>query len=144
MNTNPIFEAMQAHIGRYSSEGSPSALSRWLNGKLVAVEWGSLTFEFEVREDFTNPAMILHGGVAAAMMDDVIGATVFSLGKDAFFASLNLNVDYLRPAKIGETIQVISEIIRDGNTVTHAECKILNKEGKLVAKAVSNLVRTKF
>lgn len=139
-----MIEVFKSKIGTRASEQGLAPLSRWLDGKLVAAEVGSLSVEFDIREDFSNPAMILHGGVAAAMMDEVMGMTVYSLGKDAFFASVNLNVDYLRPAKVGETVLVKSEIIKDGHTIVHAECVITNQEGKIVAKSVSNLVRTNF
>jgi acyl-coenzyme A thioesterase 13 len=144
MNTNPILEAFKANLGKRTSDVGPSLFSKWLDGKLLAAEWGSLTFEFEVRPEFCNPAHILHGGVSASMLDEVMGATVFTLAKDAFFASLNLNVEYLRPAKVGEIVTVKSNVIRNGNTVVHVECAITNAEGAIVAKAVSNLVRTKF
>ncbi len=142
--TNDIIEFFKANIGRKMGEGSPSAVAKWLDGKLVAAEFGSLTFEFEVKPEFTNPAMILHGGVTSAIIDEVIGATVYSLAKEAFYASVSLNVDFLNPAKVGEKIFATSEIIRNGKTVVHAECKVKNEKGDLIAKAVSNLVRTGF
>lgn len=142
--TNPILDFMRAHIGGRMGEGSPSLVAKWLDGELTAVEYGSLTFKFEVKPEFTNPALILHGGVSAAMMDEVLGATVYSLDKGAFYATINLNVDYLRPAKQGEFVWVTSEIIKEGKTLIHAACTIKNEAGDIVAKSVSNLARTNF
>jgi acyl-coenzyme A thioesterase 13 len=123
---------------------SPSLVAKWLDGKLTAAEYGSLTFEFEVKPEFTNPVKILHGGVSSAIMDEVIGATVYSLDKEAFYASVNLNVDFILPAKEGEIIIARSQVIRNGNTIVHVECEIRNEAGDLIAKSVSNMVRTKF
>lgn len=140
--TNQVLDYFIANIGKNSSEMSPSALGCWLDGKLIAVEEGSLTVEFVVREEMTNPGKILHGGVSASMMDDVIGMTVFSLGRENFYSTINLSVDYLLPAKVGEVIYVKSKVIRAGKTVINMECEVRNNEHKIVAKCTSNLVTT--
>ena len=138
---NPILAFMQTQIGQ-SMNQSPSPVARWLNGTLKAVSEGSLTVEFTVREEMTNPMGILHGGISAAMMDDVLGATVFSLGEENFFTSVNLNVDYLSSAKLGEVVTVQSRVVRKGRNIIHAECQVTNAEGKLLVKCTSNLLQT--
>lgn len=129
-------------IGKEAKDVSPSPFGRWLNGKLIEASAGSLTIEFVVREELTNPAGIMHGGAIAGLIDEVIGMTTFSLGKTGFYVAVNLNIDYLRPGKLGEKLRVVSEVIRDGRTMAHAECKVYNEEGKLIAKAASNLALT--
>jgi len=121
---------------------SPSPTGRWLDGTLLAAEPGSLTVQFTVREEFCNPARILQGGIAATMMDDLMGMTVFSLGLDVFFTSVNLTVDFLYAAPLGSTVVAKSEIIRQGKKIVHAECRLTDEAGRLVAKATSNLVAT--
>ena len=140
--TNQVFEFFKSNIGKMFAEMSPSPLGRWLNGKLVAVEEGSLTVEFVVREEMTNPGRILHGGVSAAMMDDVMGVTVFSLGRENFYTTVNLSIDYLLPAKVGDVIYAKSKVIRAGKTVINMEGEISNAENKIIAKCTSNLVTT--
>jgi acyl-coenzyme A thioesterase 13 len=85
----------------------------------------------------------MHGGVLAGIIDEVIGMTTFSLGKEGFYVAVNLNIDFLKPGTIGQTVRAETEIIRDGRTMAHVECKIYNEEGKIVAKAASNLALTK-
>ncbi len=139
---NQIIEFFKSSIGKSSADMSPSPLGRWLNGKLIAVEEGSVEVEFIVREEMTNPLKILHGGTAASMMDDVMGMTVYMLGRESFYTTVNLNVDYLLPAKIGDTLLVKSKIIRAGKTVIHITCAIHNADHKIVAKCTSNMVVT--
>ena len=83
MTDNQTLEFFKSNIGKTSSEMSPSAFGRWLNGTLIAVEEGELTVEVIVREDMCNPGGILHGGVATGMMDDLIGMTTFSMAGNA-------------------------------------------------------------
>jgi acyl-coenzyme A thioesterase 13 len=139
---NPIIEFFKSSIGKYAGDMSPSPLGRWLNGKLIAVEEGSVEVEFVVREEMTNPLSILHGGTAASMLDDVMGMTVYMLGRENFYTTVNLNVDYLSPAKVGDTLLVKSKIIRAGKTVINIECIIHNADHKIVAKCTSNMVAT--
>ena len=54
---------------------------------------------------------VIHGGAISALMDTAAGAAAVSHPKvPAFAATLNLTVDYMRPAKPGVTV------------VAHAEC----------------------
>lgn len=139
---NQIIEFFKSSIGKYAADMSPSPLGRWLNGKLIAVDEGSVEVEFEVREEMTNPLKILHGGTAASMLDDVMGMTVYMLGRESFYTTVNLNVDYLSPARAGDTLFVKSKIIRAGKTVINIECAIYNTDHKIVAKCTSNMVVT--
>lgn len=139
---NQVLVYFVSNIGKYAAEMSPSPLGRWLNGKLIAVEEGSLTVEFVVREEMTNPGKILHGGISSSMMDDVMGMTVFALGRENFYTTINLSIDYLLPAKVGDVIYVKSKVIRGGKNVINMECEVRNTEHKIIAKCTSNLVAT--
>ncbi len=139
---NTALDFFKANLNKYASESSPSPLGRWLNGKLIAVEEDSLTVEFIVRKDMTNPARILHGGATAAMLDDVIGMTVFALGRETLFTTINLNIDYLAPAKEEDTIIVQAKVIRAGKTIVNMYCEARNQENTIIAKASSNMAST--
>jgi uncharacterized protein (TIGR00369 family) len=141
--SNPTLKWMQSRIGQELHD-SPSPLSRWLRGRLVRAEEGELTVQFMVREEMTNPMGILHGGMVAAIMDDIIGSTVFSLHHEYFYTSVNLNVDFLSSAKAGSTVTAHARIIRQGRNIIHAECHIYGDEGKLLAKGSSNLLVTQI
>lgn len=137
----PTIAEMQSFVGQEMSEG-PSPVGRWLRGTLRKVEEGSVTAEFTVRPEMTNPVGILHGGMIAAIMDDLIGMTVHVLnGMESFFTSINLSIDYLSSAKEGEVVTATTKIVRQGATITHAECHLYNAKGKLLAKGTTNLLR---
>lgn len=139
---NPALEFFKNNIGKTSAEVSPSPFGRWLNGTLTAVEEGSLTVEFIVRTDMCNPAHILHGGVATSILDDVIGMTVFSMGNQIFYSTVNLSVDFLFAAKPNEKLTAKSKIVRMGKKIAHAEGEIRNEAGQIIAKCTTNLVAT--
>ena len=131
-------ETMRALIGQ-SMDKSPSPVGRWLNGILRAVDNDGLTVEYSVRPEQCNPAQVLHGGIAAAMMDDLVGATVYNY-TGRYHASVNLSVDYLLPARVGEIITARSRLVRRGRRLVHAECALTNAAGDLIARATTNML----
>lgn len=113
---------------------------KFLNGSIVEVNEGQLVFEFTVLETQLNPNGILHGGVMATMLDELMGGATWTLNKPYPFATINLQVDYLSPAKVGEVILGEANVIKAGSTVVHAEAKLYNAKNMVIAKATSNLV----
>ncbi len=136
--TNPRLEYFKSMVGKNLSE-SPSFYGSWLNGTLTDVQENSLTAEYVVRQDMTNPMGTLHGGVAAGILDDIVGMMVFALGREYGYTSINLACDFLNPAFVGDTITATANVIRAGKNIIHCEGKITNKDGKIIAKCTTNL-----
>lgn len=138
---NKIVEFFKAQVGKEISE-SPSPVGRWLKGTLIEVEEGKLTADITVREEMTNPIGTLHGGMIAAIADEMIGATIATLDLPNVYVSVNLNTDFLHPAKLGEVVRAKAEVVRKGKNIIHTECTIFNSKNKLVAKSSSNNIKT--
>jgi acyl-coenzyme A thioesterase 13 len=141
MEDNLFLRTYKKLIGQ-KIDKSPSKAGNWLGGMLLSAEYGSLVMEYEVREEMCNPGHILHGGVASLMLDDVIGAANYITGNEFLMTSINLNVDFLSSARAGEKLKVNAELVREGRNVNHWKAEILNDEGKIIAKASSNLIVT--
>ena len=118
--------------------------TKWANGKIRRAEYGLMELEFEVRPEMANPTNLLHGGMQAAFMDDVIGITTSTLGHKGFPISIDFHVDYLGKVKVGEKIRVTGKIIREGKRILHAIAEIHDLEGNLISTGNSNLLRTHF
>lgn len=140
---NKSLALFKANIGKDATH-SPSPLLRWLNPTLVSAEEGALEFSYVIREEMTNPMHILHGGTTAAIIDDAIGATVFSLGNTHLYNTVNLNVDYFSTAKEGDTIIAKTAMVKKGNQIMNVQCEVWNVDKtRLIAKGYSNLLKTK-
>lgn len=120
----------------------PSGVGRWLAGTLLVAEEGRMVAEYVVREDMVNPVQVLHGGAASAMLDDLCGLTVFALGREFGYTSVNLTMDFLNAARLGETLTAEANIVRAGRNIVHLEGRITNADGKLIAKCSTNLIQT--
>lgn len=140
-NENKRLTFLKALVGGHLDENF-SPVAHWLNGRLIEINEGSMKMEFLVREDMCNPIHLLHGGIAATILDDVVGTMVYALGRENAYVSINLNLDYLHPAKAGEVLTVNARIIRAGKTVVHVEGEIVGYGNLIIAKCTSNLTQT--
>ena len=141
MNYVDQLKVLQQFIGKEFNQ-SPSPFMRWLKPTVRAAARGKLSFSYLVREEMLNPSGVLHGGVTAAIIDDVIGATMFTLNEQFFYTTINNVVDYFSIAKLGDTIVADTKIIKKGKQVVNVECAIWNEDkSKLIAKGSSNLMQ---
>lgn len=133
-----LFESL---VGKDSSE-SICPLTTWLNPTLLSAETGKLEFSYVIREEMTNPMGVLHGGMTAAIIDDAVGAAVFSLGKPNMYTTVNLAVDYFAPARAGDTIIAVASIAKNGNQIVSTNCEVWNAERtRKIARGHSNLIK---
>ena len=140
---NPVLRTLQSFLGA-SERPYDQGLSRWLGGVFREVEKGLLVMDFLVRPEMANPVGLLHGGIQNAILDDVIGIAVLTLGHEHFFLSLGLNVDYLNKARVGETVTAQARILRDGRRILNAECELLRSQGDVICRGTSNLMRSRL
>jgi len=140
MNTDKL-KGLQSFIGKEFT-ASPSPFMHWLKPTVVSVELGKLCFQYTVRKEMTNPFGTLHGGVTAAIIDDIIGATLFTLDEPFFHVTINNVVDYFSPAKENDLILAETLIIKNGSQITNVQCTVWNKDKtRMIAKGYSNMLK---
>ncbi len=136
---DPYRAWLQAHLNK-PLDDSPSALARWLGVTLTAVDDDGLTVTCTVRPEMTNAAKVLHGGVIAALLDEVMGMTVYVFSRGRYHASVNLNVNYLAAGQIGDVVSARAHLLRMGRRVVSISCTLHSADGVLMAQATSNLL----
>ncbi|MDR2282152.1 MAG: PaaI family thioesterase [Sphingobacterium sp.] len=135
-------EYLKHFIGREFKK-SPSPFMRWLNPIILVAEEGHLEFKYKIRPEWLNPIGYLHGGVTAAIIDDMLGATMFSFNEDTFYITINNSIDYFSIAKDGDDIIAETKIIKRGKQFVNAQCEIWNdSKTRLIARGTSNLFKT--
>jgi len=133
-----FLEILQSNIDQ-TLPGSPSPFGRWLNPVIRKAERGDFELEFLAREDMTNPAGIVHGGVLAAMIDETIGVMMYCLSEPTFKASINLITDFLAPAKPGDSLLVKATIKKEGKNLFHAVAEMYRvQDGRIIAVGSSH------
>lgn len=139
-NINERLKVFQSFIGKEVSS-SPSNFMNWLKPTVISAEKGSLHCSYVVRNEMTNPYGILHGGITAGIIDDLIGATVFTLGLNNAYTTVNNNIDYFAPAKEGDVITAKTSIVKQGKTIINLQCEVfLPSKNRLIARGYSNMI----
>ncbi|GAE27182.1 hypothetical protein JCM9140_3303 [Halalkalibacter wakoensis JCM 9140] len=98
----------------------------------------------KVEEFHLNNKGIVHGGVMASMMDNVIGDSI-AMAVNCPVITISLTINYLAPVKLGALLTATGEIIQQGYKIATAEGFIKDQEGQLVAKGVATfkIIRSK-
>ncbi len=131
---------IQSFTGKEFNQ-SPSNYMNWLRPMIISAEHGSLVCSYTIRKEMTNPYGILHGGVTAGIIDDLIGATVYTLGLNDRYTTVNNVIDYFAPAKEGDVIQAQSSIVKKGRTIINLQCEVFfPAKNRLIAKGYSNMI----
>jgi uncharacterized protein (TIGR00369 family) len=133
---------LQEHIGKEFS-ASPSPFMKWLNPTVIEASEGKVTFRYVVRDEMTNPIGTLHGGITAAIVDDSIGATMFTFNEEHFYTTLNNVIDYFSAVRPGDVILAETMVIKKGKQFVNVQCEIWNEDRtRLIARGTSNLFKT--
>jgi len=132
--------SFRTFIGREITN-SPSNYMNWLKPTLISAERGELHCSYLVRKEMTNPYAILHGGITAGIIDDLIGATVYILGLSGRYTTVNNNIDYFAPAVEGDIITAKTAIVKQGRSIINLQCEVfLPSKNRLIAKGYSNML----
>jgi len=106
---------------------------------LAEVEEGRAVFTLTPREFHYNPIGVVHGGVAATLLDSAMGCAVHSLlPAGVGYTTLELKVNFLR-ALTRDTGPVRAEatVLHAGKRTALAEARLVDEAGKLLAHATS-------
>ncbi|GGW67424.1 PaaI family thioesterase [Streptomyces xantholiticus] len=117
----------------------PPAAAVTLGWELIAVdpERGTIEVAFQAGEQFLNPAGVVQGGFLAAMLDDTLGpALVATLPAGQFAPTLDLHVQFLRPARPGRLVGR-GRVVQRGNEVCFLAGELVDPNGKTVAVATA-------
>jgi uncharacterized protein (TIGR00369 family) len=118
-----------------SGELPPPPIGALLNFRIAELSEGRAVFTVEPAEYHYNPIGVVHGGVAATLLDSAMGCAVHStLPAGASYTTLEIKVNFLRPLSTDTgTVRCEANIIYGGGRTATAEGKILDERGKLYA-----------
>jgi uncharacterized protein (TIGR00369 family) len=122
-----------------SGELPPPPMGQLMNIRLSEVERGRVVFEGTPEEYHYNPLGVVHGGMAATLLDSALGCCVNScLDGGDFYTTLELKVNYLRPITLDTgRVRAIATVVHIGRTTALVEGKVLDDKDKIYAYASS-------
>jgi len=78
---------------------------------------------------------VLHGGVVASILDEVIGRSVMSGDHHRFMMTMKMDVQYRHPVQMGQELKAIGKATRVTGRVGKAEGKIVLPDGTVACEA---------
>jgi acyl-CoA thioesterase len=106
---------------------------------LSRVEAGEVDAVLETRSDMTNPMGSVHGGIAATLLDTVMGCAVHTvLDPGESYTTTDLHVHYVRGVQPGRTIVATGTILHRGRRFATAEGRVVDDHGRLVAHGTTS------
>ena len=123
----------------------PPPCAATLGVELVAIdgERGTAEVKFEAKPEFLNPAGNVQGGFLAAMLDDTMGTALTAMLDTGEFApTVNLNVQFHRPAKVGP-LKGVGRVVLRGREVCQLSAELMQND-KIVATATATVVIRKM
>ena len=120
-----------------AGEIPPPPIAETLATWPVEVEDGRAVFECEPAEFHYNPIGLVHGGLAATLLDSAMGCAVQTrLEAGVGYSTLDLSVRYLRPMTRD------TGTVRAKGAVVHLGRATATAEGRIVAAATGKLLAT--
>ena len=106
-------------------------------------ERGTIEVKFEAKPEFLNPAGNVQGGFLAAMLDDTMGpALVATLDAGEWAPTVNLNVQFHRPAKVGP-LRGSGRVVLRGKEICQLSAELFQND-KIVATATATAIIRKM
>lgn len=125
-----FWKTLEGHI-------APPPAALLLGWKLLEVDHdqGTIKLEFQAKPEFLNPIGVIHGGFLAAMLDETVGGAIAALLDAGKFApTVELKVNFIRPAHVGPLVAQ-AHVVHRGLTVVFLQGELYTVEGQLIATA---------
>ncbi|PTL84653.1 PaaI family thioesterase [Vitiosangium sp. GDMCC 1.1324] len=121
--------------GIFSGEIPGPPIAALMGFEPVEVQEGRAVFAVQPGEYHYNPIGMVHGGLAATVMDSALGCAVHTvLPAGAGYTTLELHVNYVRAiTRDTGRLTCTGEVIHVGGRVATAQARLTDAAGKLYA-----------
>lgn len=97
---------------------------------------GEVTAEYTVPENYQGYPGIVHGGIVAAMLDEVSGRAYMDGGDEPrFMYTARLEIKYRKNVPVGENLRLVGHTGKSRGRTATAKSKIFDSHGVLLAEA---------
>lgn len=136
-------QRLEAHVDKTLAENNVKQCDT-INGMMKSQKVGcsyedkTITFGFPVQPWQANRAGNMHGGMICVAFDLTLAALARFFAREDFVPTISLDVKYVRPVKLGDTLLVTAKATAAGARITQLTCEAYSKtSGKLIATGAS-------
>lgn len=101
---------------------------------------GEVTADYTVDNHYQGYPGIVHGGVVAAMLDEVTARANMGGENPRFMFTARLNIRYRQHVPTGEKLRLIGEVVENKRKTAVVKGAIYNINGEILAEAEALLV----
>lgn len=99
---------------------------------------------FTPREEHQSYPGRLHGGIAAAVLDETIGRAIVMAHPDTWGVTAELTVRFRRPMRLNRELRVLGRITRDGSRLFEGSGEILLEDGSVAVEAKGRYLKMRI
>jgi uncharacterized protein (TIGR00369 family) len=95
--------------------------------------------EYTVSEEYQGYPGVVHGGVVAAMLDEVVCRVAMIGDHHHFMMSVKMEIKYRQPVPTGEKLQLVGRIVRLRGRLGKATGEVILPDGTLAVESALTL-----
>jgi uncharacterized protein (TIGR00369 family) len=124
----------EEHVRRLDGLIRNPPFHAWLHVEATEAEPGRAVLRIPPNKEFVGNPFVpaVHGGILAALIDLAGGAALF-VELQFPTPTIDMRVDYLRPAIAGKALLAEARVKSLGRTVAFVDVEVEDEEGRLVA-----------
>ncbi len=103
--------------------------------KFYEDEPGKVFSDIVVPEHFQGYPGIVHGGIIAAMLDEVSGRTITNSETTRWMVTASLSIRYRKPVPVEKPLHLVGSLKQDSSAVARVRGEIYDEAGELLAEA---------
>ncbi|MCL4871118.1 MAG: PaaI family thioesterase [Anaerolineae bacterium] len=104
-----------------------------MGARWYVLDDGTIFTEVTLDTHQQGPPGHLHGGAAAALLDEAMGSAVWTAGYMVLAA--NLNVDYRRPVPLGVPVKITAKLVDKSGRKLYTRAELTLPDGQVAVKA---------
>lgn len=112
-----------------------------LRASFYELENDEIVSIFKPLEEHQSYPERLHGGVAAAILDETIGRAINIKHPDVWGVTVELNLKYKKPVPLDEELKVVGRITRDTSRLFEGTGEILLSSGQVAVLAEAKYIK---
>lgn len=95
--------------------------------------------QYTVTEDYQSYPGIVHGGIVAAMLDEVVGRVAMIDDHHHFMMSVKLEVKYRHPVPTNTPLKIIGRVVKLRGRLGQAVGEVVLPDGTIAAESAMTL-----
>lgn len=100
----------------------------------------TVTSEFVIQPNHQGYPGVAHGGIVAAILDEVGGRTVMIADPQRFFVTAKFEIKYRQPVPVEQPLRGVGRLLKINTRLARAQAEVQNAAGTTLAEADLTLV----